>query len=88
MVNQLQNPEPYQSDKFIYYSASSVKSVDVGIVTVTLCLVQLFPVMALTLVHSKAARLGIIVGLIVLVSVLNSLFAHTVQATNFGAVAA
>ena len=63
-------------------------SVEFGIVTVSLCLVQLLPVIALTLVHSKAARLSIIISLIVLVSVLNSLFAHTVQATNFGAVAA
>ena len=70
------------------YAESSVKNVEFGIVAACLCVVQLLPVMALTLVHNKAARLSIIIVLIVLVSLLNSLFAHTVQATNFGAVAA
>lgn len=65
-----------------------MRNAEFGIVATCLCLVQLLPVMALTLVHGKAAKLAIVVILIVLVSLMNSLFANTVQATNFGAVAA
>lgn len=74
--------------KFRKFSENSVKSAEFGLVAGSLCLVQLLPVLALTLVSSKTTRLAMIIVLIVLVSLLNSLFAHTVQATNFGAVAA
>ncbi|KAF2795878.1 hypothetical protein K505DRAFT_373597 [Melanomma pulvis-pyrius CBS 109.77] len=38
--------------------------------------------------YSKGVRLAVIVVLIVLVSLMNALFANTVRATNFGAIAA
>lgn len=57
-------------------------------VAIFLCIVQLLPVLALTLVTSRAARLGIILALIITVSTLNVVFPHAVRAANFGAIAA
>jgi hypothetical protein len=70
------------------FSESRLKKAEFGLVAVCLCVVQLLPVLALTLVSRKAIRLAIIVTLILLVSILNALFANTVRATNFGAIAA
>jgi hypothetical protein len=46
------------------------------------------PIMALTLIKSKTWKLVTVMILIVLVSLINVLFANTARATNFGAVAA
>ncbi|KAF2124404.1 hypothetical protein P153DRAFT_401030 [Dothidotthia symphoricarpi CBS 119687] len=70
------------------FSEDRLRKVEFGTIAVCLCVVQLLPVLALTLVSSKTLRLAIIVILIILVSIMNSLFANTVRATNFGAVAA
>ncbi|KAH7084169.1 hypothetical protein FB567DRAFT_528514 [Paraphoma chrysanthemicola] len=76
------------SSEITRYSEKKLKAVEFAIVGICLCLIQLLPVLALTLVSSKKVRLAIIVVLIVLVSVLNAAFANTVRATNFGAIAA
>jgi hypothetical protein len=70
------------------FSEGRLKKAEFGLVAICLCVVQLMPVLALTLVSSKAIRLAIIIVLILLVSMLNVLFANTVRATNFGAIAA
>ncbi|KAH8725999.1 hypothetical protein GQ44DRAFT_795282 [Phaeosphaeriaceae sp. PMI808] len=73
---------------FRKFPEHTLRNVEFGIVATFLCLVQLLPVLALTLVPSKAARLAVIIILIVMVSLLNALFANTVRSTNFGAIAA
>ncbi|KAH7110058.1 hypothetical protein B0J11DRAFT_544554, partial [Dendryphion nanum] len=70
------------------FSEELLRKTEFGIVAIFLCLVQLLPVLALTLVSSQAVRLAIIIILIGLVSILNTLFANAVRATNFGAIAA
>ena len=57
-------------------------------VAVCLCLIQLLPVLTLTLVSNKTVRLALVISLIFFVSILNILFADTVRGTNFGAIAA
>lgn len=74
--------------EFTKFSEKKLKTAEFAIVAICLCLVQLLPVLALTLVSGKAVRLAIIVVLILLVSILNAAFANTVRATNFGAIAA
>ncbi|OAL43316.1 hypothetical protein IQ07DRAFT_685687 [Pyrenochaeta sp. DS3sAY3a] len=74
--------------KYTKFSEARLKKVEFGMVAICLCIVQLLPVLALTLVKSRAARLAIIIVLIVLVSTLNVVFSHTVRAANFGAIAA
>lgn len=44
--------------------------------------------LVLTLVSNRAARLAIVVVMVVFVTLLNAAFANTVRATNFGAIAA
>jgi hypothetical protein len=73
---------------FRKFPEKKLRNFELGIVATCLCLVQMLPVLALTLVTSQTAKLAVIVVLILLVSLLNALFANTVQATNFGAVAA
>ncbi|OAK99109.1 hypothetical protein IQ06DRAFT_378039 [Phaeosphaeriaceae sp. SRC1lsM3a] len=70
------------------FSESRLRKAEFGLVAVCLCVVQLLPVLALTLVTRKSIRLALIVLLILIVSTLNALFANTVRATNFGAIAA
>lgn len=70
------------------YSESRIKKAEFGIISATLCLVQMLPIAALTLVQSRTWKLVIIFILIVIVSILTSLFANTTRASNFGAVAA
>jgi uncharacterized membrane protein YhaH (DUF805 family) len=70
------------------YSESKIRNAEFVLISVCLCLVQLIPVMALTLVKNKIWKLMIVVVLILFVSLLSSLFANTARATNFGAVAA
>ncbi|KAL6708381.1 hypothetical protein ACN47E_002644 [Coniothyrium glycines] len=73
---------------YLKFSEDRVKKAEFLVVAVSLCVVQMLPVLALTLVSSKGVRLAVIIVLIALVSVLNALFANTVRATNFGAIAA
>jgi hypothetical protein len=70
------------------FSEGRLRKAEFGMVAVCLCVVQLLPVLALTLVTRKSVRLALIVILILIVSTLNALFANTVRATNFGAIAA
>jgi hypothetical protein len=70
------------------YSESKVRNAEFILISACLCFVQLMPIVALTLVKSKTWKLVIVMILIVLVAVLNSLFANTAKASNFGAVAA
>ncbi|KAF2810806.1 uncharacterized protein BDZ99DRAFT_475685 [Mytilinidion resinicola] len=70
------------------YSESKLRNTEFGVVTASLCLVQLLPVMALTLVTDNTVRIAVVLILIFIVSLLNALFANTARASNFGAVAA
>ncbi|KAH7388837.1 hypothetical protein BKA66DRAFT_569151 [Pyrenochaeta sp. MPI-SDFR-AT-0127] len=88
LCRMFQTDEHDKMDHFVHYSEKRLRNAEFGIVAACLCLVQLLPVLALTLVSSKAARLSVIIVLIVVVSVLNAMFANTVRATNFGAIAA
>jgi hypothetical protein len=70
------------------YSEAKIRTTEFVLVTICLCLLQLLPIAGLTLVGKKALKVAIVLILIVAVSVLNSVFANTARAANFGAVAA
>ncbi|OCL12059.1 hypothetical protein AOQ84DRAFT_386385 [Glonium stellatum] len=71
-----------------WYSESKIRTAEFVLISATFCLVQMLPIAALTLVQSRAWKLVIIFILIIIVSILTSLFANTTRASNFGAVAA
>ncbi|KAF2117647.1 hypothetical protein BDV96DRAFT_399039 [Lophiotrema nucula] len=73
---------------FSKYSEKKLRNTEFGVVAACLCLIQLLPVLTLTLVSSRAVRLTMVILLIFFVSLLNVLFANTVRVTNFGAIAA
>ena len=70
------------------YSEAKIRTTEFVLVAICLCLLQLLPIAGLTLVGKKALKVAIVLILIVAVSVLNSVFANTARAANFGAVAA
>ncbi|OCK85226.1 hypothetical protein K432DRAFT_421928 [Lepidopterella palustris CBS 459.81] len=77
-----------ENDLFYKYSESKIRKAEFGMISASLCLVQILPIAALTLVTNRTWRLVIMLFLILIVSILTSLFANTARATNFGAVVA
>jgi hypothetical protein len=76
-------------DASIYkFSEAKIRRTEVAIALICLCLMQIVPIITLTLVKSKTWKLIIVGTLIVLVSLLNLAFPTAARATNFGAVAA
>lgn len=76
------------SRKNTKFCGARLRKLESRVVTMGLCLVQVLPALALVLVSSKAARLGIAIVLIVCVSALNAIFSNTMRAKNFEAIAA
>ena len=73
---------------FSKYSEAKLRKAELGAVATCFCLIQVLPVLTLTLISSKAVRLTMVIVLIFLVSLLNVLFADAVRLTNLGAIAA
>lgn len=72
----------------VKYTEAKLRNTEFGLVAGSLCVVQIIPIMALTLVTSKTVRFIMVLMLILIVSLINALFPKTAKATNFGAVAA
>ena len=87
-LTNVQKNKDLESRGFIKYSEASIRKLELVLVSVSLCLVQLLPVVAFNYVKSKPGRLILVAILIILVSLLNTVFANSAKSVNFGAVAA
>lgn len=70
------------------YSDRKIQLFELTIVTTVLCLFQAAPIVALSLVKARWAKLLIAITMIVLMSTINVLFADAAKTSNFAGVAA
>ena len=70
------------------YSESKIRKAELLLVSGSLCIIQILPVLALTFIKNRVWKLLFVAILIILVSLLNTIFANSARSANFGAVAA
>jgi hypothetical protein len=69
------------------YSEERIQIAEVTLVTILLCLLQVFPILTLTFLKPQWAKLLVVSLMIVLMSIVNVVFANASRSTNFASVA-